>query len=133
LLGELNATGVQRDVVVDGEVFPVTPGDSTGRDYVKWTCRDNTRVAFCSQRPWIVASSVKANVVLAGKDSPNQIKSKAESTQLDEEDFKYPSYLDDALYHEAITMCKLNEDFRQWPERDDTEIGERGVSVSGEC
>lgn len=154
LLGELQASGMQTELVVGGEVFPVSDNDlSAGREYVKWQSRDTTRVAFCSQRPWIVASSVKANVLLAGRSkdvsrpslpylpaaSPSgkqavpsvDVQREEEEEDDEEEDFKHPSFVDEALYQEAISLCKLREDFTLWPERDDTEIGERGVSVSG--
>lgn len=46
-------------------------------------------------------------------------------------DFKNPKYIDDTLYKLAIDTCRLNTDLDQWPDEDMTEIGERGVSVSG--
>ena len=133
---------MQEDIVVNGEVFPIRDNYTAGREFVKWKDRESTRVAFCAQRPWIVASSVKANIVLAAKDFSTTTTTTHKDAVVDsegisleggeeEEDFKHPLHIDRNLYQEAISMCKLQEDFALWPERDDTEIGERGVSVSG--
>ena len=102
-------------------------------DFIRWHNKKHTRIAFCSQRPWIIASTVKANIVLAGnsKNVGNGNTTIADEFLEEEEDFKNPTHIDQALYKEAISMCKLEEDFKLWPDTDDTEIGERGVSVSG--
>jgi ATP-binding cassette subfamily C (CFTR/MRP) protein 4 len=70
----------------------------------------DTRVAYCAQRPWILASSVCENITFAGENEE----------QVDEE-----------LYRLAVESCCIVPDLEGWPAYDDTEIGERGVSVSG--
>jgi ATP-binding cassette, subfamily C (CFTR/MRP), member 1 len=39
--------------------------------------------------------------------------------------------MDEQLYRLALETCRLKVDLEQWPDGDLTEIGERGVSVSG--
>ena len=67
-----------------------------------------TRIAFCAQRPWILASSVRENIMFAGSEEE-----------------------DEALYRLAVESCNIVQDMLQWPSYDNTEIGERGVSISG--
>ncbi len=78
-----------------------------------------TTIAYCAQRPWILASSVKANIALAG------------STDRVEENFKRPKHVDAALYTLAVESSLIVDDLTQWPAYDDTEVGERGISISG--
>ncbi|CAE7714510.1 ABCC4, partial [Symbiodinium microadriaticum] len=86
--------------------------------------QESTRIAYCAQRPWIIASSVRANVSLAGRKICNIGDGEAEN-------FKRPTFIDSDLYNDAIEKCRLVDDLKLWPAADDTEIGERGVSVSG--
>jgi ABC-type transport system involved in cytochrome bd biosynthesis fused ATPase/permease subunit len=110
------------------------------------------RVAYCTQRPWIVATTVKANIVMAGTIERSEAGG-GESNPLLEgsgmefemtktspsvaclrdsvADFKNPQHVNEQLYRLAIETCRLNVDLDQWPDSDLTEIGERGVSVSG--
>lgn len=88
-----------------------------------------TRVAYCAQRPWIIASTVRANIALAGRKICNADAGGILESEV--ENFKKPTYIDTELYNDAIKMCKLKADLALWPAGDDTEIGERGVSVSG--
>ena len=72
----------------------------------------STRIAYCQQRPWILASSVKQNIVIAGAGDSDVT-------------------VDEELYRLAVESCCIVQDMLQWPAYDNTEIGERGVSVSG--
>lgn len=63
-------------------------------------------VAYCSQVPWITASTVRENIL-----------------------FGQP--FDPALYATVIKACALEEDLKHMPAGDETEIGERGISISG--
>lgn len=75
------------------------------------------RLAFCSQRPWILATSVRSNITLAGKNGDIAA---------------HPHLISDQqLYDTALDSCRLREDMTQWSASDLTEIGERGVSISG--
>ena len=79
------------------------------------------RLAYCAQRPWILASSVRSNITLAG----------SHTVSARDEDYKHPSFVDEDLYRIAVESCCIVADMEQWPDYDDTEIGERGISISG--
>ncbi|KAI9677505.1 MAG: hypothetical protein M1817_006459 [Caeruleum heppii] len=63
-------------------------------------------VAYVAQQPWIMNASVKANVLFGHRWDP-------------------------AFYESTIKACALLEDFQTLPDGDDTEVGERGISLSG--
>lgn len=63
-------------------------------------------VAFCSQNPWIMNSSVKENITFGHKF---------------EEDF----------YNRTIEACELLADLKILPDGDATQVGEKGISLSG--
>ncbi len=46
-------------------------------------------------------------------------------------DYKHPSVDDAALYALAVESCLLTGDMDRWPAYDETEVGERGISISG--
>lgn len=62
--------------------------------------------AFCPQYAWIQNASVKQNIVF-GKD------------------------FDEKWYNEVVDACALRPDLEMLPSGDMTEIGERGITVSG--
>ncbi|KAJ5646478.1 ABC transporterintegral membrane type 1 [Penicillium lividum] len=68
--------------------------------------RMSTTRAFCPQYAWIQNTSVRNNV-LFGKD------------------------YDEAWYNDVIDACALAPDLKMLPNGDSTEIGERGITVSG--
>lgn len=77
----------------------------------------HSKVAYCSQSPWILAGSIKANIVLTRSSEDN--------------DLSKPKDVDEAIYAKALETCRIVEDLESWPAYDATEIGERGVSISG--
>ena len=93
------------------------------------------RTAYCAQRPWILASTVKDNVTLAGKmqSSVNGVKeTEVDNQSIDGLDDDYVDlHLDIDLYRKSLKCCRLLNDMNRWPWYDETEIGERGVSISG--
>ncbi|KAF9888516.1 hypothetical protein FE257_008623 [Aspergillus nanangensis] len=68
--------------------------------------RLSTTRAFCSQYAWIQNASVRNNI-LFGKE------------------------YDDAWYDQVVDACALKPDLEILPDGDQTEIGERGITVSG--
>jgi ABC-type multidrug transport system fused ATPase/permease subunit len=62
--------------------------------------------ALCSQYPWIQNSTIKDNITF-GKP------------------------LDRSRYQSVIQACSLNQDIKTFPHGDATEVGEKGVTVSG--
>jgi ATP-binding cassette subfamily C (CFTR/MRP) protein 1 len=64
------------------------------------------RIAYAAQSAWIMNASVKENIVFGHRWDPH-------------------------FYNQTINACALADDFRQLPDGDQTEVGERGISLSG--
>nr|QFQ66290.1 putative ATP-binding cassette transporter C [Exophiala pisciphila] len=64
------------------------------------------RIAYAAQSAWIMNASVKENIVFGHKWDPH-------------------------FYNQTVNACALVDDFRQLPDGDQTEVGERGISLSG--
>ncbi|KAI7635181.1 ATP-binding cassette glutathione S-conjugate transporter, partial [Hortaea werneckii] len=62
--------------------------------------------AYVAQSPWVMNASVRENVVFGYKWDPQ-------------------------FYDRTIKACALIEDFASLPDGDQTEVGERGISLSG--
>ena len=62
--------------------------------------------AYVAQSPWVMNASVRENIVFGYKWDP-------------------------AFYDKTIKACALTEDFATLPDGDQTEVGERGISLSG--
>lgn len=63
-------------------------------------------VAYCAQSPWIMNASVKENVLFGCK-------------------------FDQEFYKLTIAACQLEQDLKILPDGDETQVGEKGVSLSG--
>lgn len=63
-------------------------------------------VAYVAQQPWVMNASVKENILFGHR-------------------------WDEAFYQDTITACALAEDLKILPDGDTTEVGERGISLSG--
>lgn len=63
-------------------------------------------VAYCSQIPWILNSSVKNNILFGHK-------------------------YDEEFYEKTIEACQLLPDLEILPDGDETQVGEKGISLSG--
>ena len=64
------------------------------------------RIAFAGQTPFILSSSVRDNII-------------------------FGSLYDKKRYDEVLDACCLRDDCKMWPAGDLTQIGERGVTMSG--
>ena len=64
------------------------------------------RIAYAAQTPWVMNASVKENIVFGHRWDPH-------------------------FYNQTVNACALVDDFRQLPDGDQTEVGERGISLSG--
>ena len=64
------------------------------------------RIAYAAQSAWVMNASVKENIVFGHRWDPH-------------------------FYEQTINACALVDDFRQLPDGDSTEVGERGISLSG--
>lgn len=72
----------------------------------KGTVKIRGPTAYVPQEPWLLNRSVKENIL-------------------------FESRFDPEFYQKTIEACALLPDIEQWPDGDDTEIGEKGVSLSG--
>ncbi|KAL2426438.1 Metal resistance protein YCF1 [Exophiala dermatitidis] len=64
------------------------------------------RIAYAAQSAWIMNASVKENIIFGHRWDPH-------------------------FYNQTVNACALVDDFRQLPDGDQTEVGERGISLSG--
>jgi ATP-binding cassette subfamily C (CFTR/MRP) protein 1 len=62
--------------------------------------------AYVAQQAWVMNASVKENILFGHRYDP-------------------------AFYDKTVKACALAEDFAQLPDGDETEVGERGISLSG--
>ncbi len=63
-------------------------------------------IAYVAQQPWITNSSIKENILFGHRWDPS-------------------------FYDATVHACALTDDFRTLPDGDETEVGERGISLSG--
>lgn len=64
------------------------------------------QTAYVAQQAWVMNASVKENITFGHKWDP-------------------------VFYDKCVKACALTEDFAQLPDGDETEVGERGISLSG--
>ncbi|KAI9645824.1 ATP-binding cassette glutathione S-conjugate transporter ycf1 [Ciborinia camelliae] len=64
------------------------------------------KTAYVAQQPWVMNASVKENILFGHRFDP-------------------------IFYDKTVRACALTEDFAQLPDGDETEVGERGISLSG--
>jgi ATP-binding cassette subfamily C (CFTR/MRP) protein 1 len=65
-----------------------------------------THISYCAQTPWLQNKSIKKNIVGMNIE-------------------------DEMWYRQVIYSCNLNPDIAQMPNGDDTQVGNRGISISG--
>ncbi|KAJ0159330.1 Canalicular multispecific organic anion transporter 1 [Colletotrichum tanaceti] len=118
---ENEASCVLRDVDLDflpGRFYTLTGPIGSGKSTVLKTVLGETsifqgnvsiaapRVAYCSQEPWVLNVSIKANI-LGGKE------------------------LDEPFYEQVLKACGLDVDLPQLPDGDGTVLGSKGMRLSG--
>ncbi|GKZ69061.1 hypothetical protein AnigIFM60653_011707 [Aspergillus niger] len=64
------------------------------------------RIAYVAQSPWVMNASVRENIVFGHRWDPQ-------------------------FYDLTVEACALLDDFKNLPDGDQTEVGERGISLSG--
>ncbi|XP_053109739.1 cystic fibrosis transmembrane conductance regulator [Hemicordylus capensis] len=64
------------------------------------------RISFCSQVSWIMPGTIKENIIFG----------------VSYDEFRYKS---------VLKACQLQEDISKFPEKDDTVLGEGGITLSG--
>ena len=65
------------------------------------------KLSFCSQTPWILAGTVRENIIFGQPFSEER-------------------------FHQVIDSCALQPDLDQFPSADGTELGEKGINLSGD-
>lgn len=63
-------------------------------------------VAYVAQQPWVMNATIRDNIVFGHRWDPH-------------------------FYERTVNACALAEDFKTLPNGDQTEVGERGISLSG--
>ena len=66
------------------------------------------RISYFAQTPFIMNDTIKNNIL-----------------------FYRDNEVDEARYQEALSICALHHDIALYPNGDETEIGERGITLSG--
>jgi ATP-binding cassette, subfamily C (CFTR/MRP), member 1 len=64
------------------------------------------KIAYVAQQPWIMNASVKDNILFGHRYDPE-------------------------FYLKTVDACALADDFKSLPDGDETEVGEKGISLSG--
>ena len=81
-------------------------------------------IAYIEHTPWIMNASVKQNILLA-MARKSSFHSEFHNFSIEEED---PISMD---LEEAVALCALESDLKEWEHGIETLIGERGVNISG--
>ncbi|KAG5309239.1 MRP4 protein, partial [Acromyrmex insinuator] len=102
LLKELNP-GSGSIILTQGSKYNF-PGNLFGY----FTNNPNLRISYASQEPWLFGDTVRDNVL-----------------------FEKCFFLINWQMFQVANVCALKKDFRQFPQRDMTMVGDRGVSLSG--
>ncbi|KAK7682902.1 hypothetical protein QCA50_013935 [Cerrena zonata] len=84
-----------------GQLYP-TPGSGENKS----SCQINGTIAYAAQLPWISNSSVKDNILFGHR-------------------------FDEKFYNLTLDACQLLPDLKQLPDGDETQVGEKGISLSG--
>ena len=80
--------------------------ESIGGSKVYMSTPDKHQVSYCSQSPWIVNDTLRGNILFGRKFNEDR-------------------------YNEVVHACALSDDLAVLPAGDSTEIGERGINLSG--
>ncbi|KAJ3127452.1 Multidrug resistance-associated protein 4 [Nowakowskiella sp. JEL0407] len=89
-----------------GEMEKVSGNLAVRRQITEGGSTRKIRIAFASQSPWIASGTIKDNIL-----------------------FGQP--YDENWFKEVITACALDTDLALLPDRENTVLGERGVTLSG--
>lgn len=82
-------------------------------------------VSYCAQTPWLEHMSIRVRITL-----PNWLKY-VEIDNVVQENIVFRSPFNEERYQQVLECCALNPDLAIFEDGDETEIGARGVSLSG--
>ncbi|KAB8214525.1 hypothetical protein BDV33DRAFT_209223 [Aspergillus novoparasiticus] len=71
-------------------------------------CVESKRTSFCSQDPWLLNTTIKKSITGLANHK-----------------------VDEKRYEAVIRSCCLEEDIRRWPNGDQSEVGSKGLTLSG--
>lgn len=71
-------------------------------------CVESKRISFCSQDPWLLNTTIKKSITGLANHQ-----------------------VDEKWYEAVIRSCCLEEDIRRWPNGDQSEVGSKGLTLSG--
>ncbi|GMM34193.1 hypothetical protein DASC09_015180 [Saccharomycopsis crataegensis] len=83
--------------------FPMVSG---GASNVPPSLHVRGKITYCSQHPWTMNASIKKNILFGHKYDPE-------------------------FFEKTIEACQLKSDFEILPDGEETQVGERGISLSG--
>eukprot|EP01024_Parvocaulis_polyphysoides_P029110 TRINITY_DN2625_c0_g2_i1.p2 TRINITY_DN2625_c0_g2~~TRINITY_DN2625_c0_g2_i1.p2 ORF type:complete len:179 (-),score=26.04 TRINITY_DN2625_c0_g2_i1:37-573(-) len=89
-----------------GEIQPIENNNNESIDPNSLPIVQGSAIAYCQQVPWIISGTVQQNILFG-------------------QPFK------EEFYKEVINACALVDDLEMLPAGDQTEIGERGINLSG--
>ena len=92
------------------------------------------RVSYCAQKPWILAGSIRDNITfgtLQGEAKSPEPQTPNVNPALQPKPLLCKEAVDEERYRRAIECCALGPDLSALPAGDATEIGERGINLSG--
>jgi ABC-type multidrug transport system fused ATPase/permease subunit len=87
-------------------MFFLIPDSCDGIDRLLIQIKRNGRIAYVSQEPWVMNASIRENIL-------------------------FGEAYDEGRYKAVLGACAFYDDLKQLPAGDQTEIGERGINLSG--
>jgi ABC-type multidrug transport system fused ATPase/permease subunit len=107
----------------NNEIMLAAVAEATAAAAAAWCVQlPTSRVAYVSQTPWILNSTVRYNITVAGNNEASATMATVKTAD---------DVFDSARYEMALDVCCLREDLALLPAGDLTEIGERGTNLSG--
>jgi ABC-type multidrug transport system fused ATPase/permease subunit len=107
-----------------GELHPASAaasrrlGGGGARADAKPSAAAATTVCYAPQEPWVLAASVRDNVLLRSSSTSGGAAAA-------------PAPVNEAAYAATLDACALRTDLKLFPDGDATHVGERGVTLSG--
>ncbi|KAK6033737.1 ABC transporter, ATP-binding protein [Ostertagia ostertagi] len=84
------------------------------------------RVAYVPQQPWMQNQTIRQNIIFGKRQISDEF-GKSIANPFKSLDFSYDEY----FYNRVLDACALYPDLQMLPHGDMTEIGEKGINLSG--
>lgn len=142
MMNELNINNISNFGSAKGSML--SPGSSSSVAGSILTFPKDLIVGYCGHEPWILNTTARMNILI-GDHRPVTILEQQRrrrrkrfgtdvvpSSMMSSETMQsLEASVDEERYQAAINACALCDDFMQWPNGENTELGERGLSISG--